>query len=118
MTSAPSNLIWPLTSAPRGSSRSIARAVIDLPDPDSPTSPSASPGRTASDDITQHGPLRPFDPEPDGQAVDLEQCASLVGRFGAASLVTETLLLARRPRPFTSLTGRPAPARTAARRAR
>ena len=38
-----------LTSAPRGSSRSIARAVIDLPEPDSPTSPTASPGRIASE---------------------------------------------------------------------
>src|SRR5262245_51857556 len=46
MTSAPPNRIWPLTSAPRGSSRSMARAVIDLPDPDSPTRPTASPGLT------------------------------------------------------------------------
>src|SRR5216683_1953105 len=46
MTSTPSYLIWPLTSAPRGSSRSMARAVIDLPEPDSPTSPTASPALT------------------------------------------------------------------------
>ena len=33
--------------APGGSSRAIARAVIDLPEPDSPTSPSASPAPIA-----------------------------------------------------------------------
>src|SRR5215467_13483863 len=49
MTSVPSKLICPLTCAPRGSSRSIARAVIDLPEPDSPTRPTASPGRMLSE---------------------------------------------------------------------
>src|SRR5262249_58547988 len=49
LTSVPPNRIEPWTSAPRGSSRSIARAVIDLPDPDSPTRPTASLGRTVSE---------------------------------------------------------------------
>ena len=42
---------------PRGSSRPMARAVIDLPEPDSPTRPTASPGPTVSADVAQHGPL-------------------------------------------------------------
>ena len=39
----PSKLDLAVDLAPAGSSRAIARAVIDLPEPDSPTSPSASP---------------------------------------------------------------------------
>src|SRR5262245_7218767 len=56
LTSVPPNRIEPWTSAPRGSSRSIARAVIDLPDPNSPTRPTASPGRTVSE--TSHSTAR------------------------------------------------------------
>src|SRR5262249_60109621 len=45
----PPNRICPSTSAPDGSSRLTARAVIVLPEPDSPTRPTDSPGSTARD---------------------------------------------------------------------
>ena len=44
----PSKVTSPLTAAPRGSRRAIALAVIDLPEPDSPTSPIASPAPISS----------------------------------------------------------------------
>ena len=49
LMSRPRYRISPRPARPGGSSRSIARAVIDLPEPDSPTSPTASPARTVSD---------------------------------------------------------------------
>ena len=39
--------------APAGSSREIDRAVIDLPEPDSPTSPTASPARKRAADVVR-----------------------------------------------------------------
>ena len=44
--SSPSNLIEPLVGS---ISRRISRAVVDLPQPDSPTIPSVSPRRTSND---------------------------------------------------------------------
>lgn len=49
VTSAPSNSSLPSLGS---SNRSIVRAVVVLPQPDSPTIPSASPSRTASDTST------------------------------------------------------------------
>jgi len=45
---SPSKRIWPPTIRPPGSGTSlrIERHVIDLPEPDSPTIPRVSPGRT------------------------------------------------------------------------
>src|SRR5258708_5808000 len=45
-TSRPSYSTEPCTTAPSGSSRVTVRTVIDFPDPDSPTRPSASPDAT------------------------------------------------------------------------
>ena len=58
--SVPPNRIEPLTSAPRGNRRPIARAVMVLPDPDSPTRPSASPRRTISETSRSTGRFAPL----------------------------------------------------------
>ncbi len=48
--STPSSTIWPaVTFASGGSTPRIARSVMLLPDPDSPTRPSASPPTTSSE---------------------------------------------------------------------
>ena len=65
----------PPTAAPAGSSRAIARAVIDLPEPDSPTRPTASPAPIVKRDVVQHRPHLALDGQPHGEAVDLEQRA-------------------------------------------
>ena len=71
--SLPPNRIEPSTSAPRGSSRPIARAVMDLPDPDSPTRPTASPGRIVERDVAQHRAPGALHVQQHGQPVHLEQ---------------------------------------------
>ncbi len=58
--SCPANAIRPPSSrALRGSARMIAAARLDLPDPDSPTSPSTSPGATCSDSRSNTGRTEP-----------------------------------------------------------
>ena len=54
-STGPSRATW----APAGS-RPRARAVTDLPDPDSPTRPTASPGRSASETSRSTARLAPF----------------------------------------------------------
>ncbi len=50
VTSSPANVIVPPVTAPtRGSSPTMLRSAIVLPEPDSPTIPSASPGATEND---------------------------------------------------------------------
>ena len=46
VSSPPSNRIEPVRVAPLGSSPMMARLVMDLPEPDSPTMPSVPPGAT------------------------------------------------------------------------
>ena len=53
VTSSPATLTWPATMRPLdGRYRSAANAVVDLPQPDSPTRPYASPGA----DVEAHAP--------------------------------------------------------------
>ena len=47
--SVPSKVTEPSTSAESGNSETVESAVSDLPDPDSPTSPSVSPGAISSE---------------------------------------------------------------------
>ena len=46
-TSSPSRRIWPSVFVPAGSSRSSAMAIVDLPQPDSPATPTVSPWCTS-----------------------------------------------------------------------
>ena len=58
--SSPSNMTWPATTwPPGGSSRSIASAVVVLPEPDSPTRPIVSPRRRSNETsfTARSGPL-------------------------------------------------------------
>ena len=50
----------------------IARAVIDLPDPDSPTIPSASPAPMCSDTSWMTRRVAAVDGQVDGQCLDLQ----------------------------------------------
>ena len=59
LTSCPPNRICPSTSAPGGSDPLTARAVIVLPEPDSPTSPTDSPGSTDRDTLRNTARLVP-----------------------------------------------------------
>ena len=70
--------------APAGSSRMIARAVIDLPEPDSPTSPSASPACSSSSTPWITVRSSPSDGQIDPQALDLQQR----GRHATSSMRT------------------------------
>ena len=58
-TSSPSSSTSPVTSVPRGSTRRSAAAMVDFPQPDSPASPSVSPGAASNDTPAPQGPARP-----------------------------------------------------------
>ena len=64
-----------VADAAAGSSRMIASAVIDFPDPEAPTSPRISPARTSSDRFLMMG-VAPID---DAQRFDFQRdCAALM----------------------------------------
>ena len=106
--SVPPNRIEPCTSAPGGSRRPMARAVIDLPDPDSPTRPTASPGRSVSETSRSTARLAPFT-----SSSTVKPATSSSGRPAAAPADASVPAAAG-----SLIRGPPGPARTAARPAR
>ena len=78
----PASTIWPPAMRSGGSSRPmIAAAVSDLPAPDSPTTPSTSPGAIVEADIVDRDQSAAAGRQLDPQVLDLEQrldsCASV-----------------------------------------
>ena len=75
----PSKVTRPVARAACGRSRITVSAVIDLPEPDSPTSPITSPGATAELDVLQDRRVA----DRQRQVLDLEQAHRCRRDFGS-----------------------------------
>ena len=85
----------PLTRACGGSSRKIASDETDLPDPDSPTSPSTSPGAMRETHVAHRAHIALRSGEIDGEILDFQQPGHSVIVTGARGLRLPSLRLCR-----------------------
>ena len=85
-TSVSPTVMRPSTSAFWGSSRRTALAVSDLPDPDSPTSPTTSPTSTPSDTPSRSGRLASHGIRRDRDSISSSRLTCHAPRSGRRSL--------------------------------